>query len=179
MQERKAKLLRFKDDGAIPNHPRWPVLIYKAAVQLPDSLDPAAVFEALFERNGWGGSWRDGIYDYVHYHSRIHEVLGIARGSGKVQFGGAHGRALALAAGDVAVLPAGNERWAAVATSDLGIGAAADNRRHRWQLSRRRSAAATSEAVPQDRDRRAIRRCHHASVANRARRTSYAVYISK
>jgi hypothetical protein len=45
VQHRKAKLLRFKDDGAIPNHPRWPLLIYKAAVQLPDSLDPAAIFE--------------------------------------------------------------------------------------------------------------------------------------
>jgi uncharacterized protein YjlB len=43
----------------------------------------------------------------VHYHSRIHEVLGIARGRGKVQFGGLKGRTLALKAGDVAILPAG------------------------------------------------------------------------
>jgi uncharacterized protein YjlB len=124
VHERKAKLLRFKDDGAIPNHPRWPLLIYKAAVQLPNSLDPAAIFEELFERSGWGGSWRDGIYDYVHYHSRIHEVLGIARGSGKVQFGGAHGRALALEAGDVAVLPAGTGHECLEASGDfLVVGA--------------------------------------------------------
>jgi hypothetical protein len=38
--------------------------------------------EELFRKNGWGASWRDGIYDYVHYHSRIHEVLGVARGKG-------------------------------------------------------------------------------------------------
>lgn len=61
----------------------------------------------MFERNGWGDSWRNGIYDYVHYHSRIHEVLGIARGTAKVRFGGTRGRTLALKAGDVAILPAG------------------------------------------------------------------------
>ena len=80
LRERKPRTHRFKDDGLIPNHPRWPLLIYKSVVRLPDSLDPAAVFEELFEDNGWGDAWRDGIYDYVHYHSRIHEVLGIARG---------------------------------------------------------------------------------------------------
>jgi uncharacterized protein YjlB len=65
------------------------------------------VIEDLFEANGWGDTWRDGIYDYVHYHSRIHEVLGIARGKGRVRFGGNKGRIFALKAGDVAVLPAG------------------------------------------------------------------------
>ncbi len=51
-------------------------------------------------------SGRDGIYDYVHYHSRIHEVLGIAWGSGKVKFEGTKGRTFTLKAGDVAILPA-------------------------------------------------------------------------
>ena len=97
----------FKDDGIIPNHPKWPLVIYRGAVRLPKNLDPAAVFEELFESNGWGDSWRNGIYDYVHYHSRIHEVLGIARGEGKVQFGGHLGRTLKVKAGDVAILPAG------------------------------------------------------------------------
>ena len=55
-----------------------------------------AVFEDLFDRNGWGQRWRDGIYDYVHYNSSIHEVVGVPRGSGKVQFGGTKGRALTL-----------------------------------------------------------------------------------
>ncbi|AHY49516.1 hypothetical protein BJS_02356 [Bradyrhizobium japonicum SEMIA 5079] len=36
--------------------------------------------EDLFEANGWGDTWRDGICHYAHYHSRIHEVLGITRG---------------------------------------------------------------------------------------------------
>lgn len=107
VKERKLHSFRFRDDGIIPNHPAWPLIIYRSAVRLPDRLDPAAVFEDLFERNGWGDSWRNGIYDYVHYHSRIHEVLGIARGTAKVRFGGTRGRTLALKAGDVAILPAG------------------------------------------------------------------------
>src|SRR2546423_7542797 len=100
VRPRKANVYRFKDDGLIPNHPRWPLILYRGPVRLGDH-DPAAVMEVLFETNGWGDSWRNGIYDYAHYHSRIHEVLGIARGSAKVQFGGASGRAVQLKAGDV------------------------------------------------------------------------------
>jgi uncharacterized protein YjlB len=124
VRERKANTFRFKDDGIIPNHPAWPLVVYRGAVRFPDKLDPAAVLEDLFESNGWGDSWRDGIYDYVHYHSRIHEVLGIARGHGQVQFGGARGRTLTLKAGDVAILPAGTGHQSMLASKDfLVIGA--------------------------------------------------------
>jgi uncharacterized protein YjlB len=124
IRERKANTFRFKDDGIIPNHPQWPLVIYRGAVRLPHDLDPAAVFEDLFESNEWGDSWRDGIYDYAHYHSRIHEVLGIARGGGKVQFGGHRGRIVRLKAGDVAVLPAGTGHQRLSASKDfLVIGA--------------------------------------------------------
>jgi hypothetical protein len=71
VRERKASTFRFKDDGIIPNHPKWPLVIYRGAVRFTKKVDPAAVFEELFESNGWGDSWRNGIYDYVHYHSRI------------------------------------------------------------------------------------------------------------
>ncbi|WP_168855278.1 cupin domain-containing protein [Bradyrhizobium brasilense] len=104
---RKPGTVRFKDDGLIPNHPRWPLILYRNAVAFDEDLDAAAVIEDLFEANGWGDSWRDGIYDYVHYHSRIHEVLGIARGKGRVRFGGNKGKIFTLKAGDIAVLPAG------------------------------------------------------------------------
>jgi uncharacterized protein YjlB len=124
VRERKPQTYRFADDGLIPNHPKWQLVIYKNVVRLPRSFDPAAVFEVLFESNGWGDSWRDGIYDYVHYHSRIHEVLGIARGSGRVQFGGPKGRTLTLKAGDVAILPAGTGHQCLKASDDfLVIGA--------------------------------------------------------
>jgi uncharacterized protein YjlB len=115
---------RFKDDGVIPNHPRWPVIIYRGVCRLPSALDPAAVFEDVFDANGWGDSWRDGVYDYIHYHSRIHEVLGIARGTGKVQLGGPGGLAFDLSAGDVAILPAGTGHQRLSASDDfLVVGA--------------------------------------------------------
>jgi uncharacterized protein YjlB len=106
---RKPHAVLFKDDGLVPNHPRWPLIIYKGTVDLDGPDDPAAVIEDLFEANGWGDTWRDVIYDYVHYHSRNHEVLGIARGRGRVRFGGNKGRIYTLKADDVAILPAGTD----------------------------------------------------------------------
>jgi uncharacterized protein YjlB len=46
-------------------------------------------------------------------------VLGIARGHATVEFGGAGGRRLAVAAGDVVVLPAGTGHRRVDASSDL------------------------------------------------------------
>jgi hypothetical protein len=68
---------------------------------------PRPYLKSFLTAASGGHSWRDGIYGYVHYHSSIYEVLGIARGSARVRFGGAKGRALNVRAGDVAILPAG------------------------------------------------------------------------
>jgi hypothetical protein len=38
LRERKPHTRLFKDDGVIPNHPRWPLVIYKSAVRLPGAL---------------------------------------------------------------------------------------------------------------------------------------------
>jgi len=119
VQERKAHQTMFKDDGKIPNNPRLPFLHYPSAVAVPSSGDSAAIFEELFKRNGWGDSWRNGIYDYVHYHSNIHEVLGVARGQATVRFGGDHGEAFELRKGDVVILPAGTGHQCLRASKDL------------------------------------------------------------
>jgi uncharacterized protein YjlB len=123
-RRRKPNTVCFKDDGLVPNHPRWPLIIYRGTVGLDERHDPAALIEDLFEANGWGDTWRNGIYDYVHYHSRIHEVLGIARGKGRVCFGGKKGRIFTLKARDVAILPAGTGHQGLSADNDfLVVGA--------------------------------------------------------
>ncbi|MBR0794550.1 hypothetical protein JQ615_04005 [Bradyrhizobium jicamae] len=108
----------FADDGLVPNNP-MPFLVYKGAVEVGG--DPEATIEDLFARNGWGAMWRNGVYDFAHYHATVHEVLGIARGRARVQFGGERGRALDIAAGDVAILPAGTGHQCLSASDDFSV----------------------------------------------------------
>jgi uncharacterized protein YjlB len=95
----------FPESGAIPNNPRLPVLVYAKCFDA--SGDGAAAIERLFAKNGWPPEWRDGIFDFHHYHSTAHEALGIAKGEATVILGGPHGKEFILSAGDIVVLPAG------------------------------------------------------------------------
>lgn len=94
----------FEDDGVTPNSP-FPVLIYELSIG--DGVDAAAAFETLFQQNRWSPLWRDGVFDYHHYHSTAHEVLGVASGSATLRLGGEHGSDMHVKAGDVIILPAG------------------------------------------------------------------------
>jgi len=108
----------FADDGAVPNNPALPALVYKGAIE--KARVSAETIEALFRKNGWGhGQWRNGIYPFVHYHSMIHEALGIAAGSARVQLGGRNGETFALGPGDIAVLPAGTGHQRLSGSDDL------------------------------------------------------------
>jgi uncharacterized protein YjlB len=127
--------LMFADDGSIPNNPRLPFLVYRSAVDLAGTPDPEEVIEKTFARCGWGEMWRNGIYPYVHYHSMIHEALGVARGRAKVRFGGANGDVLEIAAGDVVVLPAGTGHQCLFASPDLVV-IGAYPRRGKYDLCR-------------------------------------------
>ncbi len=93
-------------DGGVPNHPRWPLLVYPGAVAL-EGEDPAAAFERLFAHNGWPAAWRNGVHGFHHYHSTAHEALGVYSGEVTVRFGGEHGVDIVARPGDVVVLPAG------------------------------------------------------------------------
>ena len=109
----------FADDGLVPNNP-LPFLVYQGAVKL-DPDHPEESIEDLFRSNGWGGSWRNGVYDYLHYHATVHEVLGVARGNARVRFGGDQGQEIGLSAGDVAILPAGTGHQCISASPDFCV----------------------------------------------------------
>lgn len=98
---------KFADDGKIPNNPILPLVLYRGGIDLTGSPDPEDVIERTFAANGWGDMWRNGIYPYPHYHSMIHEAMGIARGQASVRFGGEKGREIEIMPGDVVILPAG------------------------------------------------------------------------
>ena len=110
-----AERLMLPSGDDLPNNQRLPVLLHRGA--LPAG-DPAAA-EALFARHGWHPAWRNGIYDFPHYHPNAHEALAIAAGSVRVRLGGAAGVTLDLAAGDVMVLPAGTGHRNLGASPDL------------------------------------------------------------
>ena len=98
----RVQKLQFKDDGKIPNNPNLPVLFYKGAFR----ENPSA-FEETFNENGWTNSWTGGVFDYHHYHSNTHEVLGVKSGTAEIRLGGEEGETVTVEPGDVAVLPAG------------------------------------------------------------------------
>ena len=109
----------FADDGLVPNNP-MPLLVYQRAVAV-DNDHPEATIEKLFGANGWGAMWRNGVYDYVHYHATVHEVLGVARGHAVVRFGGDRGKELEIFAGDVAILPAGTGHQCLSSSKDFCV----------------------------------------------------------
>lgn len=99
--------ISIKRNDYFPNN-EFPVLIYKKALHLPRLKNKAAeIIQHIFLRNGWSNSWKNGIYDYHHYHSNTHECLGVAMGSAMVIIGGPGGKRIKISAGDVIILPAG------------------------------------------------------------------------
>jgi uncharacterized protein YjlB len=115
--------LMFEPSDWVPNHPSFPVLVYSSVMPGEDS-GRAEAFEDRFSEHGWQGIWQDGIFPYPHYHSRAHEVLGIARGHARLLIGGSTGKIIEAKAGDCLVLPAGTGHMRLEATTDfLVIGA--------------------------------------------------------
>jgi uncharacterized protein YjlB len=124
----------------IPNHPRFPVLIYHGVTDAP----------ARFAEHGWGGSWVNGIYDFHHFHSTSHEALAIVEGSATVELGGPQGQAFEVTQGDVLVLPAGTGHRRASSPGGLIVVGAYPAGQHDYDLLREADEAARAriESLP-------------------------------
>jgi len=110
------KLFTFKDDGTILNNPNFPVIFYPGAFK----HHPHEI-ESTFNLNNWRNSWVNGVYDYHHFHSNTHEVLGVRSGSAILTIGGFRGETIEVKTGDVLVLPAGTGHKKVTSSSDFKI----------------------------------------------------------
>lgn len=112
----KLKLLQFRDDGSIPNNPNLAAAIYPGAFKgNPEKI------EETFNENGWTNSWTNGVFNYHHYHSNTHEVLGVRSGSAVLLLGGENGEEVKVEIGDIAVLPAGTGHKKISASEDFQV----------------------------------------------------------
>ena len=115
-------VFHFKDAGGIPNNPRLPALVIKhAAPAGRETANLATWFETEWPKHGWRAAWRWGVYDFPHYHSTAHEVLGVYRGHATLRLGDAVGVTIVAEKGDVLILPAGTAHQNLGASSDFHV----------------------------------------------------------
>lgn len=109
----------LKRNRDFPNS-KLPVLIYRDALLLPEQKNRSAtIAQKLFISNGWSNSWRNGIYDFHHYHSITHECMAVCKGYANIIIGGPGGKRLKIKQGDVLILPAGVGHKCSSASEDF------------------------------------------------------------
>jgi uncharacterized protein YjlB len=126
MQSNDVKSLYFEESASIPNNPDLPVLLYEGIFK--DKPDQA---ESIFNKHNWSNSWQGGVFDYHHFHSNTHEVLGVVSGTAELIIGGESGKKMKVHPGDVVVLPAGTGHKRLTASQDFKVaGAYPDGKDH-------------------------------------------------
>lgn len=128
----KVEQLLLRDDGQVPNHPLFPLLIYHGAFESTGTHETIDVFAS----NGWAGAWVNGIFAYHHYHARSHEVLANLGDPVDVQFGGASGPVVTFEPGTAVVIPAGCGHCRRSAPTNLVIVGAYPEGQEHWDLKR-------------------------------------------
>ncbi len=142
----ETEVLRLKRNDWVPNNPLLPVLLYRAAFRA-DIKDLAGAMEAMFARNGWPSQWRNSVYDFHHYHSTAHEVLGFAAGEAEIMLGGEGSHLVTVRAGDVALLPVGTGHCRVSASADFLVIGAYPAGEH-WDICRKAPDAAQTARMP-------------------------------
>lgn len=99
--------LDLTDDGRVPNHPSFPLVLYHDVFLRDGSALSSDEVIAVFRSNGWRGAWVNGIFPFHHYHARSHEVIANLGTPVEVQFGGSSGPVVTVETGAAAAIPAG------------------------------------------------------------------------
>ncbi len=102
MEKNDVKKQYLNSDEEMPNNPNLPLLFYQGGIH--KRTDTCA---NVFGENNWTNAWKNGVFDYHHFHSNTHEVLGIVSGTASILFGGENGIKIEVNKGDVVVIPAG------------------------------------------------------------------------
>jgi uncharacterized protein YjlB len=110
--------LKFKDDGKTPNS-ALPLLIYKNVFS--EEKADADYIQQHFESHNWKNAWKNGVYDYLHYHSNTHEAMGVYSGYATIGFGGEEGENITIEEGDAIVIPAGVGHKLIASSEDFGV----------------------------------------------------------
>ena len=87
METNDVEKVYLLSDDKIPNNPALPLLFYHGGIR-----NRIASCANVFKENNWTNAWRNDVFDYHHFHSNTHEVLGIVSGTACILFGGENGR---------------------------------------------------------------------------------------
>jgi uncharacterized protein YjlB len=142
------KIYHFKENNFFPNN-TLPLIMYKKAFLVPLQKNVAADnIQKIFIKNKWGNSWRNGIYDFHHYHSNTHECIAVAYGNAKVIFGGPGKRSLLIKQGDVVIIPGGVGHKCLTASKDfLCIGGYPGGKEYDIKLGTKEEKAKATERI--------------------------------